>query len=104
MQSSFSADTLDLDQTVRDAAEERPGKTIRIRVQPSVLRTHPSGRGHDQQHQPWKHVRWILECETVEEAIALRQAMQDFFALVADHGAATVRTHLATLHPQEEAS
>lgn len=83
MQTSFSADAGDPDQALREAFDERPGRGLRIRLQPSILR---ASQGRAGQHIPWKHVRWSVDCESVEEASALREALRLFFVLVAERG------------------
>lgn len=94
METRYSRDDLDLDDQVRDAFDERPGKPLRIRVQPTILRTTSEKSGHFNQHQPWKGVRWILDVETVEEAAALREALRVFFAQVSELGPETLLARL----------
>jgi hypothetical protein len=87
MLSDFARDLADADRPITEAAEERPGKPIRVRVQPMILR-----RGG--QYNAWKDVRWTLDCETPEEAFAVREAMRLFFAALASAGPHAVITLL----------
>lgn len=72
MLSDFSRDLADPDQPVKDAAAERPGAPIKIRVQPAILR-------RNGQYKGWADVRWTLDCDSPAEALAVRDAMQLFF-------------------------
>jgi len=89
---TYSADQTRLDDPVHEAALERPGKPIRIRIQPTVFRRRERGGG---QHRAWLDVSWILECKTREEAIALRDTMRLFFDLVSAEGPVNVARRLA---------
>jgi hypothetical protein len=81
----------DLDQPVYEAQAERPGKPIRIRLQPTIYRIRDTGG----QQQAWTGVSWILECRTAEEAVALKEALRVFFDAVAASGPAAVGGWLA---------
>lgn len=95
MQISYSVSQRDLDQLVRDAAAERPGQPVRIRLQPTVYRqAADASRG---QQAAWAGVSWNVECETPEEAIALRRALEAFFVGVATCGPLCVTAQLIDL-------
>jgi hypothetical protein len=90
MEMSYSADVDHIDEPVQQAAEERkPGESIRIRLQPSIFRR-PLG-----QHRMWPGVSWTVDCATVEEAIALREAMRAFFEAIVRDGPTAVILALA---------
>jgi hypothetical protein len=94
MQTGFSGDRpIDLDAIIEQAAAERPGKPIRIRLQPMVLLASNSRGG---QYQGWKDVRWTVECDTPAEAFALREAMRSFFRALGRGGPDAV---MAALEP-----
>lgn len=88
MESRYSAD-IDTDETVREAFEDE--SRIRIRIQPTV------------ENRAWAGVSWRLDCESIEEATDLREAMRVFFALVRDVGAPEVINRmLGPYMPREE--
>lgn len=91
MQTSYSADVEHIDEPIETAARERtkPDESIRIRVQPSILRR---GLG---QHRMWAGVSWTVDCATVAEAIELRVALTAFFEALGRDGAAQVTADLA---------
>jgi len=94
MQTSYSADVEHIDAPLEDAANERqPGETIRIRLQPSLFRRQLG------QHRMWKGVSWTVDCQDLAEAVALREALQAFFAAVARVGAVPLRFELDSLDP-----
>lgn len=86
---TYSADTTDLDAPVRAAAEASPGKPIHLRINPDILR-----RELGQSYRAWSKVTWNLTCETVEDAVAVREAMQEFFDAVQRVGAHATRQAL----------
>lgn len=87
MEVTYSAAVnLALDQPVHDAHAERPGKPIRIRLQPTIFRVR-EGRG---QQQAWAGVSWILACQSPAEAIALREGLKVFFEAVTQLGPVAV--------------
>lgn len=86
MQSDFVRDLKNQDQPIYDAIAERPGKPLRLRVHPQILR----GSGVDGLYRTWKDVRWTIQCDTPEEAFACRDAMRVFFDALERLGAATV--------------
>jgi hypothetical protein len=95
MKSAFVRDLADPNRPIREAWAERPGKPIRIRVHPAILRMVTPGAGprgraatDDEsaspakrigQYRSWPAVHWMLECETPEEAYQLRDALRLFF-------------------------
>mgnify|MGYP001590353699 CR=1 FL=1 len=99
---NYSADVSSLDQPPLEAAQERPGKPIRIRVPLLVFRLHPSpARPGLGAYRTWNNVSWILECESVGEAIAVRDTLQQVFSLIRSHGIERVR-HCLTSMPQTQ--
>ena len=93
MVSEFAQDFADPDQPIRDALTERPGKPVKIRIQPMLLRQ-VNGRG---QYLSWKQVRWTLDCDTAEEATISRDAMRLFFETLGRCGPEAVRAALTGL-------
>lgn len=95
MQTDFSGDPrppkLAGDTIIEEAAAERPGKPIRLRLQPSVLRP----RGSRAQYQAWRNLRWTIECDTPAEAFAFRDALRAFFAAMGRGGPEAVVAALA---------
>jgi hypothetical protein len=94
MQSEFNRekrDRIDLDRSVREAWKERPGKPIKLRIQPMVLRS-VDGKGG--QYHAWKDVRWMLTCDSPAEAYAMREALRAFFDTVGRVGAAEAQRAL----------
>jgi hypothetical protein len=87
VQSDFSRDLSDPDQPVKDAAKDRPGQPIKVRIQPMLL--------HKRQYVSWKQVRWTLDCDNVAEALATRDAMEQFFQALARIGPDAVRAALS---------
>jgi len=79
MDVNYSGDVTQLDARVREAAAERPGQPIRLRVQPSMRRG-------DGRYTSWQGVVWRVDCANAEEAIALREALQVFFDRAAKLG------------------
>lgn len=93
MEMSYSKDVDRIDEPVQEAEAERTNanQTIRIRIQPSIFRR-PLG-----QHRMWPGVSWTLDCQSAEEAIALREAMRLFFEQVAAVGPAQMKVDLEAL-------
>jgi hypothetical protein len=91
MLSEFAQDLVDPDQPVRDAFTERPGKPLKIRVQPMLLRA-TGGKG---QYQAWKQVRWTLDCDSPAEALAVKAALRAFFEAMVTHGPEAVHAALS---------
>jgi hypothetical protein len=71
MLTEFVRDLADQDRPIQLAAQERPGKPIRLRFQPTVLQ--------GGQYRVWRDVRWTLDCETPEEAFGVRDALRALF-------------------------
>lgn len=92
MNVTYSADIDHIDDPVREAALEAPGEPIKIRVQPTLFR-----RGKDNQQRAWAGVAWNLSCDTVEEVVALREALRAFFEAAEQHGIAHVGEQLAAI-------
>jgi hypothetical protein len=85
MQTEFNQRKLDMDRSIKQAAAERPGKPIRLRLQPMVLRSVGPKGG---QYHAWKDVRWLVECDNAAEAYATRDALRAFFDTLAVIGPA----------------
>jgi hypothetical protein len=92
MDVTYSADAVDLDKPVYEAQTERPDRPIRLRIQPTLLRVNPGETVGN--HRSWSGVSWTLECRTAEDALAVRDALQAFFAAISRHGAEAVRKAL----------
>ncbi|HKB39433.1 MAG TPA: hypothetical protein VKD72_23555 [Gemmataceae bacterium] len=76
MISEYGRDLSDQNRPIRDAWAERPGKPIRIRIQPAIFRL---VKGRSSQYKVWPNIHWTLECERPEEAYQLREALRLFF-------------------------
>lgn len=74
MDIKYAGNRTDLDTILPIAQRARPGKPIRVRVQPTIFR--------DGSYHSWSGVAWRVDCGTLEEASALRQALQAFFEIV----------------------
>ena len=92
MEIKYSADVVDLDKPALDAQAERPGQTVRLRIQPTLVRLRPGDVTPN--HRAWSGVSWSLECPTALDAIAVRQALQVFFQAIAQQGAEQIQTIL----------
>jgi hypothetical protein len=92
MEQTYSADVDHIDEPIEEAAAERTqvGESIRIRVQPSIYRRVLG------QHRMWAGVSWTIDCATVEEAVALREALRVFFEALARDGPELVTRHLTS--------
>ena len=86
MHSEFARDLADADRPLHQALASRPGKPIKIRIQPSLL--------VGAQYRSWKDVRWTIECDTPAEGIAVREALRLFFRTLADEGPAAIESRL----------
>jgi hypothetical protein len=94
MEMTYSKDVERLDEPIFEAAhEQKPGETIRIRIQPSIFR-----RLHSQ-HRMWPGLSWTIDCQDTAEAIALREALRAFFEAVVRVGPAPLITELNSLDP-----
>jgi uncharacterized protein CbrC (UPF0167 family) len=89
MQTEFSR-VSDPDKLIRDAAAERPGQAIKLRLQPMVLRA--TG-----QYQGWKQTSWTMECDNAAEVLTMRDAMQTFFETLGRVGPRAVQEVLKGL-------
>lgn len=92
MEITYSADAIDRDRPAYEAQAERPDRPLRLRVQPTLLRQKPGQTVG--LHRSWSGVSWAVECQTAEEAISIRQALQAFFAALAAFGPAAVERAL----------
>jgi len=75
---------------VRDVLAARPGRPLKIRVQPMIFRHSTDRTGSGGQYHSWSQLRWTLECDTVQEAGTVREAMTSFFATLARFGPTVV--------------
>jgi hypothetical protein len=101
MQSEFNREKVDLNRSIREAAKERPGKPIKLRIQPMVLRS-VDGKGG--QYHAWKDVRWMLTFDSPAEAYAMREALRAFFDTVGRVGAAETERALLSAQATAPAS
>ena len=90
MLSEFARDLADDRQPIEAAIAERPGKPLRIRVQPMILRT-AKGRA---QYRAWRDVSWTLELDSASEAAALSEVMRAFFLALNERGLEAVSAML----------
>ncbi len=61
------------------ALESRPGQPIRLRLQPQLYFTMKNQRYRQGAFLSWRSVYWNLQCATVAEAIAVKDALTSFF-------------------------
>lgn len=91
MDVAYSAASRDeLDRPAYEAQAERPDKPVRLRIQPTLLRT-------EGQHQAWPGVSWTVECQDAEETIAVREALRAFFEALGVQGPVVLATELQLL-------
>lgn len=90
MQTQYGQDRDDV-QPLRDALAERPGRPIRLRLQPTIQRAAAAKRS---QYQVWPDVSWTVDCDSVEEAVAFREALRAFFVAIAHEGADALTARL----------
>ena len=106
MQTDYSGDPVfDIDRVIYDAAKERKGRPIRVRLQPTILRTR-EGEGYSAssgQYKAWKDVRWTIECGTPKEVFQLRDALRAFFKAIGRGGVKATIAALATVGAEEAA-
>lgn len=88
-QVNYAADVEQIDRMIQEIAAERPEGDVRLRLQPTIL------RGGD--YRAWQGVSWTLTCQDAEEAIAVRDALKEFFQAVARTGAGVVEGALRTV-------
>lgn len=81
MITNYSAETDDT--LVEEVAASAPNGEVTLRLQPTIRR-----QGN---YVGWAGVSWTLTCEGAAEAIALRDALREFFAAVGRRDPATVR-------------
>ena len=74
---------VDTDWSLRRAAKSQPGKPIKVRLQPQ-LETIDLKYRRFPCYLAWRGVHWVVECQTVDEARALRDAMIVFFDVVGE--------------------
>jgi hypothetical protein len=86
------------DTPIREALAERPGKPVKIRIQPAIWRLVGDTRG---QYRAWREVSWMIECENAEEALALRDVMRAFFLKLGEEGPHAIE---ARLNAKEDAA
>jgi hypothetical protein len=79
MLSEFARDLDDPDLSLKEAVKDRPGKPLRLRVQPAILQKNGTYKG-------WKSVSWSLEVDDIAEARAIQQAMELFFRAMSESG------------------
>ena len=84
----------DVDETVRQAAQEAAGGPIKVRVQPQV---YLKGKGARGAFLAWRGVHWMITCTSVKEAQGLRKALTAFFAAVGRQGFVVVTKTLDSL-------
>jgi hypothetical protein len=83
METTYSADTAHIDDSVRQAAAERKSQDdpIKVRLQPSLY------RASSRQHRDWVGVSWTIDCKDADEALLLREALRVFFQALGSYGA-----------------
>lgn len=86
-----------IDQSLIDAAKERPGEELRIRVQPAILRR-PRGQTANN-FQAWKNLHWMITVTDVTEGRAFREALSAFFYLASQQGIGAVQQQLMAMIP-----
>ena len=94
-------------QSVYDAAESRPGLPIKLRVQPQLyVRTVPYKAYRTGAFHAWRHVHWSVECQTVEEAIGVKDVLSACFRAlqVMEPGEAQMVLDAATAQHVESAT
>lgn len=97
MQVNYSADTSELDQPAIEAASERPGKSIRVRIPLLLFRLRDGETPSAGVYRSWNNVSWIIECTDADEALALRDGLAAFFDRIKHEGIAAVRDRLTTM-------
>ena len=91
-----------LDQTVEEAASERPGLPIRVRLQPAVFRKPDEQRPGN--FQAWRNLHWVLTVKDLAEARQFREALSAFFFLSEQRGIAAVHHALVAMIAPEGVS
>jgi hypothetical protein len=85
-----------IDNALEQAAIERPGEALRIRVQPAILRK-PTGKSGN--FKAWKNLHWMVELTDVNEGRAFREALNAFFYVAGQQGIGAVHQTLMSLLP-----
>lgn len=62
-----------VDALLRDVLKNNPEVALKLRVQPTFY------DASTRNHRTWTDVSWLLELEGIEEALRLREGLQDFF-------------------------
>jgi hypothetical protein len=100
MLTAFTRDLTDYRRPLREALRERPGKPLKLRLQPTLLRRTASGQV---QYRAWPGIRWAIEATTVAEATACCEALRAFFHALntstPEHVAAQLRALSAAAGP-----
>lgn len=78
-------DLADPDQSIDEAAAERPRKPILVRVQPAIYRLNDRGNGSGN-YRAWKDVHWTITLTDREEGRSLRAVLQVFFTALGSLG------------------
>lgn len=87
-----------IDDPLEQAAKERPGQPLKVRVQPTVLR-HESGR-KSAHYGSWRNLHWTLSIANVAEARLFREALSAFFFVAEQQGIEVVRACLLDMIPK----
>lgn len=99
MDMTYSADIEHIDEPLHAAADElKAGEPIRVRIQPMLWRKTMA------QHRSWAGVSWTVNCRTVDEAIALREALRAFFEAIARVSPGQVQGALELISPLEKSA
>lgn len=84
-----------IDTALEEAARELLGsESMRVRVQPSLLRLSPDGK---REFRAWRHLHWMVELGSVDEGRELREALDAFFLIAGRQGIGALKRHLAPL-------
>ncbi len=86
-----------IDKPIEDAAAERPGEPIRIRLQPAIMRKAPGAKTVD--FKAWRQLHWMLELPSLDEARAFRETLGLLFLMIDQHGIGAVHEHLQHFIP-----
>ena len=84
-----------LDQSLEEAAGEKPGEPIRIRVQPAILRNRKGS--NTPSYHAWKRLHYTLEVNDVAEGRSFREALSAFFYVSQQKGIAAVHDAIVAL-------
>lgn len=78
----------EVDTILEQGMNEKTG-TLKLRLQPSIL--------VDGQYLSWSGVSWIVECDSPEEAMALRELLKRVFAVWSRQGTEAMQQALDTI-------